>query len=93
MPDQPDQPDQPGLIHDRMPAILEESEARDCLDGRKNTFAPTPESLWVDDSVSGLVKRKASPERPWESFWRGVSLMVRKASAPLSSQQAGPGVL
>jgi len=48
-------------IHDRMPAVLEESEAREYLAGRKNTFAPAPESLRVADAVNPLLKRKEPP--------------------------------
>lgn len=48
-------------IHDRMPAVLEESEAQAYLNGRKNSFAPAPGSLTVADAVNPLVKRKELP--------------------------------
>lgn len=48
-------------IHDRMPAVLEDGEARTYLAGGKNSFAPAPESLRVDDAVNPLLKRKEPP--------------------------------
>lgn len=48
-------------IHDRMPAVLEDGEARDYLDGIKNTFAPAPECLRVDDAPNPLLKKKETP--------------------------------
>ncbi len=48
-------------IHDRMPAILEDGETRDYLEGRKNTFDPAPETLKVADTANPLIKAKAPP--------------------------------
>ncbi len=48
-------------IHDRMPAVLDDGEARDYLEGRKNTFAPVPESLRVENAVNPLLKPKEPP--------------------------------
>jgi putative SOS response-associated peptidase YedK len=50
-------------IHDRMPAVLEDGEARDYLAGGKNTFAPLPGSLRVEDAINPLVKRKGTAEQ------------------------------
>lgn len=47
-------------IHDRMPAVLEESEARDYLEEEVRLCAE-PGSLQVDDAVNPLVKRKEPP--------------------------------
>lgn len=48
-------------VHDRMPAVLEDGEAQAYLAGGRNTFAPAPESLRVEDAVNPLVKRKEPP--------------------------------
>jgi hypothetical protein len=50
-----------------MPAVLEDGEAREYLEGRENTFAPLPGSLRVEDAVNPLVKRK-EPPAPGELF-------------------------
>ncbi len=44
-----------------MPAVLEDGEANDYLTGIKNTFAPAPEILHVQDAANPLLKRKEAP--------------------------------
>ena len=48
-------------IHDRMPAALEDNEAREYLVGIKNTFAPAPGGLRVEDAANPLLKPKEPP--------------------------------
>lgn len=47
-------------IHDRMPAVLEETEIPGYLAGEISSFTPSPESLRVDDSPNPLIKPKGT---------------------------------